>query len=103
MNFWKRFVSLGLVVLLVAAILPPETFHHHEHAAVVCKDNSNHFEEFVLDCDLCSFVIPVFDSSQLNYFGERSTLPFNFKKCYVKTIALSDYSILFYRGPPEIV
>ena len=98
-----QYTALLLLLVLSLAIVPPETFHHHDTASIVCHDNSDHIEETNVECELCKFVLPVFDSKDSKYFGKLSSLSFHYKQSFLVEVALNDYTIPFYRGPPEIV
>lgn len=58
----QTYIAGLLLVVLSATLIPAETFHHHEESTVVCHEASNHYEEPFFECDLCDFVLPLYEN-----------------------------------------
>lgn len=100
MKIFKQIVAWSLLAVISLATIPLESFHHHEEHSVVCTDYTNHFEAKKFECELASFVLPVFTENE-NTFNFLVT---SIKKEYLisKTTLHFDLRItdLSSRGPP---
>lgn len=88
---------------MAAALFPAESFHHHAEKSVVCQDQSDHIEQKSFECELCDFVLPIFDQQDDAFFGQTLETNFSYSEVKPKGVLPSDYSIPYYRGPPFIV
>ncbi|MEQ8910113.1 MAG: hypothetical protein RIC95_13030 [Vicingaceae bacterium] len=96
----KSFFATFMLLVLFSALLPMEGFHQHEEPTVVCHQAGEHVETPSFDCELCDFVLPVFqqqNSADLRPFVAQVQL---LSTAYSFVYAPAAYDDHFGRGPP---
>ena len=77
-----------------------ESFHIHEEAHVVCKQGDKHVEAKRFECDLCDFVLPLFESTHSEEKLLIATIYILEEEHYQIPISRELFDIPQYRGPP---
>ncbi len=96
----QQFLSLVLLTIVSASIFPVESFHSHEIPHIICKEATKHIEEKKFECDLCEFVLPIFELSKATpycFFAVASTEEITH---FQLPVSRELFDIPQYRGPP---
>lgn len=96
----QQFLSMVLLAILSISIIPIESFHSHEEAHVICKDAAKHIEAKEFECDLCDFVLPLFESSNSATELNIAVIYTLKLECLQVPISRELFDIPQYRGPP---
>ena len=96
----KQIVACLLLLVLSTSFLPTESFHHHEGEQIICKNTDTHFDEHLLACDLCDFLLKEYAVQSFTFtLIERDDLPNFVTKIFVE-IDKDNYQTPLQRGPP---
>ena len=93
-------MSIILLAILSISIIPPESFHAHEEAHVICKEGAKHIEAKKFECDLCDFVLPLFESTKSEEGLLISAVHVLEEHHHRFPISRELFDIPRYRGPP---
>ncbi len=96
----RRLFSIPLLVVLFLAIVPAETFHKHQFESVICHESIHHFENDHFECELCDFILPVFDSQTFQLHFNLSNTYYSYSNTTVRSITPAHFSLPSYRAPP---
>src|SRR5690554_2149950 len=97
----KRLFTFSLLIVLCMAIVPLETFHSHHTPSIICLDSSQHLEVKHLECDLCDFILPIFESNSFSLHFSIINTPFLYFDQNITVSLNSQFALPLYRGPPQ--